>query len=252
MTRQNPFSHLGGPPVPTREMLAAEAKSHALADALASDRLEHEETARQLAEAQAQLRQSQREAKTLQRQLDAAEDRESEARSNEIVAETLAGLRAARASVPSYDEVFETLQGSPSAQKLARMIVAAAAKAHAKQSGAFIFNADDSAEGGAASRSLAARIINAGRKARGLPPLAESDETAPGTKSPKPRKLPEQVDVDDDENAEWEVGDDGELRRKKKPVADDETDEAETPNALVDPDAFAQAVIRAAAKARGR
>jgi chromosome segregation ATPase len=128
MSKNNPFSNLGGPPAPTRESLAAEAKSHALAAALADSTIECRRLETELAESKAAAKTADRETRALRREIAATEDRASETRSNEIVAETLASLSARqRAAVPSYDEVLETLRGSPDAQALARMIVDARA-----------------------------------------------------------------------------------------------------------------------------
>jgi hypothetical protein len=238
---------------------AALQRSEALADELADATVARRRLETELAESKASEKKAERESRSLRREILAAETARSNARIREIFSETAEDLRAsnaARRPVADFDEILETLQGSPDAQKLASLIISAAAKSRGAQPTGMIFRADASPS----SRTLASQIINAGRRARNLPPLAESDETAPGTKSPKPRKLPGQSDQDDDENKDLEVDEDGRLKKakKKKMPAADEDEDAETPDpdnkdpsAMTDPATFAAMVHAAAKKARG-
>jgi septal ring factor EnvC (AmiA/AmiB activator) len=121
MTKENP--HLGGPAAPTRQELAAEARAQTLSDMLSDSVIERQRLESELAESKSAAKTAERESRTLRRQLATAEETRSEARS--LDAETVASLRAARAEIPSYDEILETLRGSADACALARMVVAA-------------------------------------------------------------------------------------------------------------------------------
>jgi hypothetical protein len=257
MTKDSPFSHLGGPPAPTREQLAAEARAHALSDALADAAVERQRLESELAASQASEKRAEREARSLRRELASAESARSEARSEsrskEIFEETVAGLSAARSTVPSFDTILETLRGSPDACALAKMVVDAGRVRRGEVDPGFVFSEGATAE----QKRFAIAVTNAGRKARNLPPLAESDE--PGKSKPDPDELKPRPGKSpgDDADDDSEIDEDGKLKKAKKkklPKAGDEEDEAKTkaPDALADPQGFAAAVHAAAKKARGR
>jgi predicted nucleic acid-binding Zn-ribbon protein len=95
--------------------------------ALEMEKAALEVEAERLRQELAALKAADKESESLMRQIDAAENR--------VFEETFARFRAARAEIPSLDEITEVLRGSPSAQALAKMVINAARKARGEHDG---------------------------------------------------------------------------------------------------------------------